>query len=93
MHYKVLLWFIVSALLSFLSSTSYGQKGLKDLIDHTVDAKQGKQDEIKKKEREDVIGRRYAVPFGMPERAVDRRPRSWIIHQHHSGNGHSTEDV
>jgi spore germination protein len=47
--------FIISGLLLFATTTAYAQKGLKDLLDHTVDEKQHQVDEVKKDEKIKVL--------------------------------------
>src|SRR5882724_63742 len=45
------------------------------------------------KEREDQIGRRPAIPFGMFQRPIDMRPRTGVVHQNHAGDRQAAEDV
>ena len=46
-----------------------------------------------KEEGEDVISRRNAVPLGVLQRPIDRRPRTRIVDEHHPRDRHPAEDV
>ena len=44
-------------------------------------------------EREDQVGRRAAVPVGVPERRIDRPPGAGIVDEHHPRHGEPAEHV